>query len=81
MRPVLARTLFYGGTLLAVVVMCQSWFEDALTSLLGDDTGADLYSFVRTNVEAPISVIAIALYLDVVLRHRSRPDDAPAARG
>ncbi len=73
-RPVLSRIVFYGGTLVAVIVMCQDFFRRFLMSLLGDDTGESLYSFVRTNVEAPISIIAIALYLDLVLRQRSAAD-------
>lgn len=75
----LSRILFYGGMLLAVIVMCQDFFRRFLMSLLGEDTGESLYSFVRTNVEAPISIIAIALYLDLVLRHRSAADARRAA--
>lgn len=81
MHPVLSRVLFYGGTLLAVIVMCQGWFKELFTSLLGAGTGTDLYAFVRTNVEAPISILAIALYLDVVLRHRARADAVRDVQG
>ncbi len=70
MHPVLARVLFYGGNLLVVVVIIQDWFRQAIVSLLGDPTGTSLYDFLRTNVEAPISIIGLALFLDVVLRHR-----------
>jgi hypothetical protein len=77
MKPWMARTCFYGGTLLAVVVMCQSWFEDLCVALFGDRTGESLYSFIRTNVEAPVSIIALAIYLDVVLRHKARVDTSP----
>lgn len=48
----------------------QDWFRQALVSILGDSTGESLYGFLRTNVEAPISIIGLALFLDVVLRHR-----------
>ena len=68
MRPWLARVLFYGGTLLVVTIMCQGFFRDLCLDLLGDSTGESLFSFIRTNVEAPISIIALAIYLDVVLR-------------
>lgn len=80
MAPWAKRVLFYGGTLLVVTVMCQSWFRDAWIAVFGDDAGESLYSFIRTNVEAPISIIALAIYLDVVLRVRTRADavgDAP----
>jgi hypothetical protein len=70
MHPVLSRILFYGGNLGLVVLMCQDVTRRAFTSLLGSPTGGDLYSFVRTNVEAPISIVFIALYLDLVLRRR-----------
>lgn len=78
MRPWIARVLFYGGTLLAVVIMCQSFFRDLCVALFGDDTGESLFSFIRTNVEAPISIIALAIYLDVVLARRTRAN-LPAA--
>jgi hypothetical protein len=77
-KPWLARLLFYGGTLLVVTVMCQDDFKDLCLSLFGDDAGESLFSFIRTNVEAPISVIALALYLDLVLARRTR-DDLPEA--
>ncbi|WCO68550.1 hypothetical protein PO878_07390 [Iamia majanohamensis] len=67
------RVLFYGGNLLLVVVICQDVTRRAMTSLLGDSTGESLYAFVRTNVEAPISAIVLALFLDLVLRHRPAP--------
>ena len=78
MKPWVARVLFYGGTLLVVIVMCQDVAREACIALLGDRTGDSLYAFIRTNVEAPISVIALAIYLDVVLARRSRAD-LPAA--
>lgn len=68
MRPWVTRVLFYGGVLLVVTIMCQGFFADLCIDLLGDRTGESLYSFIRTNVEAPISIIALAIYLDVVLR-------------
>ena len=74
MKPWQARLLFYGGTLLVVVIMCQEFFKDLCLSLFGDDTGESLFSFIRTNVEAPISIIAVALYLDLVLVRRTRAD-------
>lgn len=74
MRPWIARVLFYGGTLLVVVAMCQSGLRDLCTALLGDRAGESLASFIRTNVEAPISIIALAIYLDVVLRVRTPAD-------
>lgn len=74
MKPWLARLLFYGGTLLVVVIMCQEFFKDLCLSLFGDDTGESLFSFIRTNVEAPISTVALALYLDLVLARRTRAD-------
>jgi hypothetical protein len=77
-KPWLARLLFYGGTLLVVTIMCQDFFKDLCVSLFGDDTGESLFSFIRTNVEAPISIIALALYLDLVLARRTRAD-LPAA--
>lgn len=79
MHPALSRIAFYGGTALVVVVMCQDWFKQLVVSALGEGTGTSLYDFIRTNVEAPISIIAIALYLDLVLRHRGRADARPAA--
>jgi hypothetical protein len=72
-----SRVLFYGGTLLLVTIMCQGWFKDLCLSLFGDDAGESLFSFIRTNVEAPISIIALAIYLDVVLAHRTRADVTP----
>lgn len=80
MKPWMKRVLFYGGTLLAVTVMCQNAFRRVFLAVLGDDVGESLYSFVRTNVEAPISIIFIALYLDLVLRHR-RADAIPRTAG
>lgn len=77
MRPVWSRVLFYGGNLGLVIVMCQDVTRRAFVSLLGDETGADLYGFVRTNVEAPISIIFIALYLDLVLRRHATPSESP----
>lgn len=74
MKPWVARVLFYGGTLLVVTIMCQDWFRDLCLSLFGDSTGESLFSFVRTNVEAPISIIALAIYLDVVLARKTRAD-------
>lgn len=71
MRPWVKRVLFYGGTLAIVTIMCQDFFRRAFVAVLGDDTGESLYAFVRTNVEAPISIIFIALYLDLVLRRRA----------
>lgn len=79
MHPVATRVLFYGGNLLLVVVICQDVTRRAMTSLLGDSTGESLYAFVRTNVEAPISVIVLALFLDLVLRHRPAPATAEAS--
>ena len=38
--------------------------------MLGDSKGTNLYKFIRTNVEAPISAIFIAAYLDLVLGGR-----------
>jgi hypothetical protein len=77
MRRWVARVVFYGGTLLVVTIMCQGFFRDLCLSLFGDDVGESLFSFIRTNVEAPISIIALAIYLDVVLAHRTREDVAP----
>lgn len=65
------RVVLYGGTLAIVTIMCQDFFRRAFLAVLGDDTGESLYSFVRTNVEAPISIIFVALYLDLVLRRRA----------
>jgi len=73
-KPWLARLLFYGGTLVVVVIMCQEFFRDLCLSVFGDDAGESLFSFIRTNVEAPISIIALALYLDLVLARRTRED-------
>lgn len=77
MHPWVRRALFYGGTLLLVVVMCQELVRDAFVAVLGDDAGDSLHAFVRTNVEAPITVLFVALYLDVVLRDRSSPNPDP----
>ena len=74
MKPWLARLLFYGGTLLVVTIMCQDVVRELSTTLLGEDTGGSLFSFIRTNVEAPISVIVLAIYLDVVLARKTRAD-------
>ena len=63
----------YGGNLVVVVVICQDVTRRAMTAVLGDSTGESLYAFVRTNVEAPISAIFLALFLDLVLRHRPAP--------
>jgi hypothetical protein len=71
MRPWVARVLFYGGTLLVVTLMCQEFFKDLCLDLLGDDVGESLFSFIRTNVEAPISIICLAIYLDVVLARKT----------
>lgn len=73
MRPWVARVLFYGGTLLAATIMCQGFFEDLCVDLLGERTGESLFSFIRTNVEAPISVIVLAIYLDLVLARKTAP--------
>ncbi len=78
MKPWVARVLFYGGTLLVVTIMCQGFFRDFCIWLLGEDAGQSLFAFVRTNVEAPISIIALALYLDIVLRRRTAADLAPS---
>lgn len=69
----LPRVLFYGGNLVVVTIICQGWFEDLVVSIFGDTTGQSLYDFIRTNVEAPISAIFLALFLDLVLRHRPAP--------
>ena len=74
MKPWQTRVLFYGGTLVVVTIMCQAWFKELCIDLLGEDAGESLYSFIRTNVEAPISIVALAIYLDVVLRVRTRAD-------
>ena len=79
MKPWLARLLFYGGTLLVVTIMCQDFFKQLCLDLLGDDTGESLFSFIRTNVEAPISIIALAIYLDVVLARKTRAETTAAA--
>jgi hypothetical protein len=42
--------------------------------VFGDDIGESLFSFIRTNVEAPISIIALAIYLDVVLARKTRAE-------
>ena len=76
MKPWMSRVLFYGGMLAVVTIMCQAWFRDICTAVLGDDAGESLFSFIRTNVEAPISIIALAIYLDVVLRVKTRADVA-----
>lgn len=75
----LARVLFYGGNLVAVTIICQEWFRDLVVSIFGDATGQSLYDFIRTNVEAPISAIFLALFLDLVLRHRGAPERERAA--
>lgn len=71
MKPWMKRMVFYAGTLLVVIIMCQDFFKQAFLAVLGDDVGDSLFSFVRTNVEAPISITFIALYLDVVLLRRT----------
>jgi len=76
MKPWLRRVIFYGGTLVIVVVMCQNFFKEAFLTVFGDETGESLYSFVRTNVEAPISIIFIALYLDLIMAKKPPPDAA-----
>lgn len=78
MNPILARVLFYGGNLVAVTVMCQDFFRRFCLSVFGDSAGQSLFEFIRTNVEAPISIVVIALYLDLVLVHR-RPRGEAAA--
>jgi len=75
MRPWAKRVLFYGGLLVLVTLMCQDVFRRACLAVLGDEAGESFFSFVRTNVEAPITIIFVALYLDVVLRGRGRPAD------
>jgi len=72
MRAWVVRALFYGGTLLVVTIMCQGFFRDLCLDLFGDDVGQSLFAFIRTNVEAPISIIALAIYLDVVLARKTR---------
>lgn len=74
MNPWLARVLFYGGNVVVVVVMSQDFFRRFLLSMFGDSAGQSLFAFIRTNVEAPVSIIALALYLDLVLRHRRAPN-------
>ena len=64
------RVLFYGGLLLLVILMCQDVVHTLLVDVLGDSKGTSLYKFIRTNVEAPISAIFIAAYLDLVLGGR-----------
>lgn len=76
MRPWVRRVVFYGGTLVVVTVMCQNFFKDAFLAVFGDDTGESLFSFVRTNVEAPISIIFIALYLDLIMSRKPSPGAA-----
>lgn len=68
MRSQGPRLLFYGGVLALVVLMCQDIVRQVLVEALGDDVGTSLHAFIRTNVEAPITVLAVALYLDIVLR-------------
>lgn len=79
MKPWMRRVLFYGGSLVVVTLMCQGFTEDLFLSVLGDDTGQSAYDFVRTNVEAPISLVVIALYLDLILARRPVPTP-PASR-
>jgi ascorbate-specific PTS system EIIC-type component UlaA len=76
MKPWMRRVIFYGGTLVIVVVMCQNFFKEAFLTVFGDETGESLFSFVRTNVEAPISVIFIALYLDLIMAKKPPPGAA-----
>jgi hypothetical protein len=61
------RLLFYVGLLALVILMCQDVVREVLVDILGDSKGSSLYRFIRTNVEAPISAIFIAGYLDLVL--------------
>lgn len=77
MKPWMARLVFYGGNIAAVTLMCQDVFRRFLLSVLGDSAGQSLFEFIRTNVEAPVSIIALALYLDLVLRHRRAPNTVP----
>lgn len=79
MGPRTKRVLFYGGMLAIVTVMCQDAFRQALLTLLGDNAAESLFAFLRTNVEAPISIVFVALYLDLVLSRRRAPAAAPAA--
>jgi hypothetical protein len=76
MKPWLRRVIFYGGTLVIVVVMCQNFFKEAFLTVFGDETGESLFSFIRTNVEAPISIILIALYLDLIMAKKAPPGAA-----
>ena len=64
------RVIFYGGLLVITVLMCQDFVHTLLADVLGDSKGTSLYKFIRTNVEAPISAIFIAAYLDLVLGGR-----------
>jgi hypothetical protein len=64
------RVLFYVGLLALVTLMCQDVVRSVLVDVLGDSRGTSLYKFIRTNVEAPISAIFIAGYLDLVLGGR-----------
>lgn len=67
------RVLFYVGCLVLVTIMSQDVVRRLLVDLVGQNVGTHLYSVIRTNVEAPISAIFVALYLDVVLRRRRIP--------
>ena len=64
------RILFYVGLLALVILMCQDVVRSLLVDVLGDSKGTNLHKFIRTNVEAPVSAIFIAAYLDLVLGGR-----------
>ncbi len=80
MRPWVRRVLFYGGSLLASPSCARGSSRTPSWPCWATSTGQSAYDFVRTNVEAPITAIVIALYLDLVLRHRPTPPvPTPAA--
>jgi hypothetical protein len=83
MKPWMRRVIFYGGTLVVVTIMCQNFFREAFHTVLGESTGESLFKFVRTNVEAPISIIFIALYLDLIMAKKPPPGaaDGPVVFG
>ncbi len=79
-RRRLAKVGFYLANIALVILMSQDVARRALVAVLGDDAGSGLYRFVRTNVEVPITLIAVALYLDLVLSRRSSLPDTTATQ-
>ena len=72
------RVIFYGDTLV-VVVICQNFFKEAFLTVFADETGECLFFLRLHQRRGTISIIFIAPCLDLIMAKkpaRCRPQPA-----